>query len=562
MLLLLLLIGMWGALALLLDRRLMQFFQIEEYDNRRFLRWVAQHAGFFLKQPTLVLLALVVAGTAIDLATTGSSIGGVLLGALWLAGGVTLYVLISRRKTQIKKPLVYTQRVKRILGVTLAVQLLLPLVYLLWYGAQGGAWLLPAPLPRSQRSIVDNMGVALALAVLATPLALVAANLLLAPFEAAMRRKYARMARAVLDQRKAVALAITGSYGKTSTKDMLATMLEMRYRVIKTPQSYNTLMGICTIINRGDIEPQHDYFVVEAGAYTTGEIASIVRLTRPQVGVLTAVGPQHLERFGTIEHVARAKYEIMADLPADGLGVFNADDDRVYALAQQTSHVPVALYGFRQHLDELTTRAEDIHVTPQGTRFTLVYTPTGECATVQTRLLGMHTVSNLLAAATVALHCGVPLPDVARAINHLQPTPHRLELKPGAGGTIILDDAYNSNPVGARNALDVLAMFTQGQRILVTPGFVEMGALEAVENRKLGEAAAAACDYALLVGGTARTNPIREGLLQGGFAAERIIQVDALQEGITHLHSITHPGDTILLLNDLPDTYEVVAAVR
>lgn len=560
MLLLVLLIGVWGAVALQLDRRLMQFFQIEEYDNRRFLRWSAQHAGFFLKQPALIVLGLVLLGTAIDLATTGNRSSGILLGGLWLAGGGAISYLTSRRKTQIKKPLVYTQRVKRILAVTLIVQLALPLIYLLWYVAQSGAWLLPAPLPTSQRSVVDNLGVALALGAVASPLALVVANILLAPFEAALRRKFARMARAALDQRKAVALAITGSYGKTSTKDMLAAMLEMRYRVAKTPQSYNTLMGVCKIINRGDVQPQHDYFVVEAGAYTTGEIADIVRLTRPQVGVLTAIGPQHLERFGTIENIARAKYEIMADLPADGLGVFNADDERVYALAQQTSHVPVALYGFRQHLDQLTTRAEEIQVTPQGTSFTIVYTPTGECAPVQTRLLGMHTVSNLLAAATVALHCGVPLPDVARAISRMQPTPHRLELKPGAGGTTILDDAYNSNPVGARNALEVLAMFTHGQRILVTPGFVEMGEIEAAENQHLGEAAATACDHAILVGGATRTDPIRAGLVQGGLPPERIKQVDSLQEGIGYLHRITRAGDTILLLNDLPDTYELVAA--
>jgi UDP-N-acetylmuramoyl-tripeptide--D-alanyl-D-alanine ligase len=560
MLLLLLVIGVWGALALELDRRLMQFFQIEEYDNRRFLRWAKQHAGFFLRLPILLTLALWLLSFALDTLTAGTAIGSLLLGGLWLTAGAVLLVLTRRRKTQIKKPLVYTDRVKRILAVTLVVQLLLPLLYLLWYLAQGGAWLVPAPLPISQRSIVDNLGMAVSVGVLLTPLALVLANLLLAPFEAAMRAKYARMARAVLDQRKAVALAITGSYGKTSTKDILAEMLAMRYNVVKSPQSYNTLMGICKIINRGDVQPHHDYFVVEAGAYTTGEIASIVQLVRPQVGVITAIGPQHLERFGTVENVAKAKYEIMSSLPADGLAVFNADDERAYALARQTTHVPVALYGFRQHHNELTTRADEVHVSAQGTGFTLTYAPTGECVAVQTRLLGLHTVSNILAAATVALHCGVPLPDVAQAISRLEPTPHRLELKPGAGGTIILDDAYNSNPVGARNALDVLRMFTQGQRILVTPGFVELGPIEAAENRTLGMAAATACDYAILVGGAARTDPIRDGLVQAGFTPERIFQVDSLQAGIAHLHRITHAGDAILLLNDLPDTYELVAA--
>lgn len=563
MLLLAGLIALWLVLALRQTHHYLHFFQLEEYDNSRFQEWIVHHFWFFSRDMCWIgLAANLVSVLLITLHGVGLLASGLytslLMTAAWLVCGGYLLATHWKTRTQVKKPLVYTQRAKRLLGVAGVLQLLLLLVLTGLF-----TLVLPSlsPLPGIPDAFVlYSVGLAALLLALSAPAWLILSNIVLHPFEAALRRKFVRMARARLDKTQAVAIGITGSYGKTSTKDMLAAMLATRCSTVKTPQSYNTLMGVCKIINRGDVQPEHEYFVVEAGAYTTGEIADIVDLVEPTIGVLTAIGPQHLERFGSIEAVAKAKYEIMAHLPPNGLGVFNADDERVYALAQQTSHVPVALYGFRQHQDELATRAEDVRMSPEGMRFVLVDCRSSQRVPVQTRLLGMHTVSNLLAAATVALHCGVTLDQIARAIHELPPTPHRLELKRGAGGTVILDDAYNANPVGARNALDVLAMFEQGQRILMTPGFIEMGPLEAEENQRLGEAAAAACDYGILVGTRQRTDPIKTGMLAAGFAPDRIVQVPALQEGITRLHSITRPGDTVLLLNDLPDTYELVAA--
>ncbi|NJO05017.1 MAG: UDP-N-acetylmuramoyl-tripeptide--D-alanyl-D-alanine ligase [Chloroflexaceae bacterium] len=565
MLLLALIIIVWLVLAFRMTHHFLQFFQIEEYDNQRFQAWAGRNFWFF--NQAIIWLYLVLASLnvlavilVLFLPALSPVFVSIFLILLWGAAGIYLIVTHWKTRTQVKKALVYTQRARRLLVVAWVVQALLPIAFvgLIW-GVQVASYV-PTTEWLPDAFAIFSAAASVALSTVLAPYWLIVANILLAPFEAAMRNRYRTMAQARLHKTSAVAIGITGSYGKTSTKDIIAALLETRYSVVKSPQSYNTLMGICKIINRGDVQPQHEYFVVEAGAYTTGEIASIVTLVKPKVGVLTAIGPQHLERFGTIEAIAKAKYEIMAGLPPNGLGVFNADDERVYALAKQAGHVPVALYGFRQHLAELTTIAEDVRMSPEGMCFTVVYRPTGERADVRTRLLGMHTVSNLLAAITVALHCGVPLAQIVRTIAALAPTPHRLELKSGAGGTTILDDAYNSNPVGACNALEVLGMFTQGQRILVTPGFIELGPLEAEENHRLGAAAASTADYAILVGVAQRTDPIKEGLLAAGFAAERIMQVPGLQEGIIQLRSITRPGDTVLLLNDLPDTYELVAA--
>jgi UDP-N-acetylmuramoyl-tripeptide--D-alanyl-D-alanine ligase len=405
-----------------------------------------------------------------------------------------------------------------------------------------------------------TVGMLSAASALLAPITLVLANLLLYPVEALLRQRYINMARARLRSQthNTTIIGITGSYGKTSTKDILTHILGTRYRVSKTPKSFNTLMGICKSINDGDLRPGDNYFVAELGAYIPGEIRRLAQLLKPKVGVLTAVGPQHLERFGSIENVARAKYELIEALPADGLAVFNADNDICYRLARGTHHVPVALYGIEKHPDEVYLRAEGMQVTREGLRFTMVRPQTGEKVAVRTRLLGRHQVSNILAASTVALWAGLTLNDIAAAIAMIQPTPHRLELKQGAGGITILDDAYNSNPEGARNALQILSEFRDGKRILVTPGLVELGELEPVENRRLGSHAAGACDVAILVGRD-RTDFIRQGLVESGFPADNVIQVPTLNEAIARLRAIASPGDTVLLLNDLPDTYELVA---
>jgi UDP-N-acetylmuramoyl-tripeptide--D-alanyl-D-alanine ligase len=215
------------------------------------------------------------------------------------------------------------------------------------------------------------------------------------------------------------------------------------------------------------------------------------------------------------------------------------------------------MYGVERHLDEVDLRGVDFSMTTDGMEFTLVRSRTGESVRCRTQLLGRHNVSNTLAASLVALHLGLTLEEIAAGLKTLSPVEHRLELKRGLGGLVILDDAYNSNPDGARNALEVLSMFKGRRRILITPGFVELGEREAIENELLGKTAAASCDTAILVG-LNRTKPIRDGLEQAGATSRQIVVVPTLHDAIAQLRRIASPGDVVLLLNDLPDSYELV----
>lgn len=542
----------WLALGFRSAQRSLHYFQIEEYDNLRFARWALAHLATLSVRPAAAGAVLLLLTLLARLAPP-SALVPPLAAVGWTGAGVALFIAAWRRAVPVKKPLVYTARAKRLLAITVALQLLAPALCLVWVALRPGVSLLVPSL-----SAVALLGGVVAAVVSLTPFFLPLANIVAYPLEAALRRRFIRSAEAKLRALHPTVIGITGSYGKTSTKDILAELLGTKYQVAKTPRSFNTLLGICRVVNGDDLRPQHEYFVAEVGAYIPGEIARLSRLLRPKIGIITAIGPQHLERFGSLEAVAKAKYELIQALPQDGLAVLNADDERCRQLARTTTHVPVALYGVRAApLEDLFLSAQDQSLTKEGVEFTLIRPDTGERQRCQTRLLGDHSISNILAAATVALHCGLSLAEIAGAVKRLSPVPHRLELKRGAGGVTILDDAYNSNPIGARNALQVLSMFNGGQRILVTPGFVELGPIEQEENRRLGETAAQACDVAILVG-IDRTRPIREGLLQGGFPADNIVSVAALHEGIVQLRARAKPGDTVLLLNDLPDIYELV----
>jgi UDP-N-acetylmuramoyl-tripeptide--D-alanyl-D-alanine ligase len=251
-----------------------------------------------------------------------------------------------------------------------------------------------------------------------------------------------------------------------------------------------------------------------------------------------------------------AKYELIAALPSDGLAVFNNDDANCRQLADSTTHVSVARFGIDTGSTSLDVWADAVVQSPSGLQFT-VHTADGQSREFATQLFGRHNVSNILAGVCVARHIGMSLEACAAAVGTLRPTPHRLSVTRTDAGATIIDDSFNSNPVGAHEALAVLRGFTTGKRILVTPGMIELGSVEVEENRKLGQAAASSCDYAILVG-PARTQPILDGLVAESFPMDRIRTVRDLGQATLALEEILQPGDTVLFENDLPDLYSEV----
>ena len=386
---------------------------------------------------------------------------------------------------------------------------------------------------------------------------------ILSPFEASIQRRYLSDARRILNEINPLVIGITGSYGKTGTKEMLTAMLAEKYSVFCPPGSYNTLMGITRVI-REQLRPFHEIFVVEMGAYRIGSIARLCRLVEPMHGIITTIGIQHLERFKTQEAIRIAKSELIGALPENGIAVLNGDDPACRDIGAAFRGKVVY---FRMEDNGIADRnvcatgiptvlVQYLKVGSEGSDFDIVY-PDGESSHVHLSLLGRSAVANGAAAAAMADQLGVPRRKIVRVLAGMPHVKHRLEPIRREDGIIVLDNAFNSNPIGAKNALEVLATAKDGRRILVTPGMIELGALEEEANYEFGRQAAAACDLAVLVG-VKRVEPIRRGLLDSGFKADNIWVVQSLNEGLDRLGSYLKPGDTMLLENDLPDQYSSV----
>ena len=525
----------WSVYGARLLRRSLQMLQLEGYQTARFVRW-------WLRRPTRITPTRQAAGSTAGLllASLAAARPGkwTLLALLgWSVLGV--YLARETRFPPAKKPLVFTARARRLVAGEALIGLALAACSL--------------RLSKGVRLRAPGAAVPLSAASLVTPLITAAANLLLFPLEEALRRFYLRDAAAKLRRRRLTVVAVAGSYGKTSTKEFIATILSARYAVLKPPGSHNTPMGLSRVI-REQLTPEHEIFVAELGDWVPGDIALLCRLLRPKVGVLTTIGPEHLERFKTMERVVASKFELLEALPPDGTAVINQDDEAVRRLGDHTPAARVMRYGL--HDQAAQVRARDIHTTRGGLQFIVQADGHGEAA-FNVAVLGRHNVANLLAATTTALALGMSLEEIAEAAGRIEPVEHRLQPIRGEGGVLVIDDAFNSNPRGAAAALEVLAELESpaaSRRILVTPGMVELAEREFEENRDFGRQAARVCDEVILVG-QERAAPLVAGLRDEGFPAERLHVASDLAEATARLRTLVRAGDIVLFENDLPDTY-------
>ena len=379
------------------------------------------------------------------------------------------------------------------------------------------------------------------------PFIVALAGLLALPIERLIFHLYFKDAeKKLLENPRLIRIGITGSYGKTSTKFILAEILSQKYNVLATPASFNTPMGVTRII-RERLTPAHQVFIGEMGARHVGEIKELSNLVHPTIGILTAVGPQHLDTFKTLERIEKTKYELIDALPQDGLAVFLNDDGIVNKLYEKTQK-PKMLAG-KEGADAW---ASGVSVSPQGSHF-ILHLGDWEPFECTTPLLGRHNISNILAACCVAKHLGLNREQIKRGIQQVKPVEHRLQLLKTAGGVTVIDDAFNTNPTSSKEALKVLSS-VPGRRVIVTPGMVELGAEEARYNEEFGQAMADAVDVAVLVG-KRHTEPIQKGLKEKGVPAENIHVVGSLDEAIQVVNGILRPGDVVMYENDLPDHY-------
>lgn len=515
-------------------RQALHLFQLSSYQDASYLKSVQAHKKDFSGAKRILPCLLMVLGSL-----SFSSMP-------WLTlAGTLLYLLLNRPK-KAKKPLVYTARVKRLLccaGV-LALLWLGLLYYVSICLLTAGVYRDSAGLLRLSLFLPATAG---ALTILFQHRLILLCNDLIYPLEHAISQHYYKDARKILDAMPDLTvIGITGSYGKTSTKYFLERLLSLQYNVYMTPGNYNTTLGVVRAVREG-LRPTHEVFLCEMGARHIGDIEEICQLVKPSMGIVTSVGPQHLDTFGSLSNVLSTKLELAAAVRDKGPVFLNFDSVPLALHAPLQQVISYGQEGVHYHLTNLS-------VDENGSRFT-IEAPDGQRQSFSTRLLGYANVQNICGAIAVAHTMGISLERLAPAVRQLEGAPHRLQLIRKNGLTII-DDAYNSNPAGAKNALDTLAL-CRGNRIVITPGLVELGAQELEFNQELGKQAAPCCNFLITVGEQPRTEAIRQGAREAGLHREHILSAKTVQEAMAMAQSLSAPeeGRFVLLLNDLTDNY-------
>jgi UDP-N-acetylmuramoyl-tripeptide--D-alanyl-D-alanine ligase len=486
----------------------------------------------------------------VSLAGAAVAVAGAALAFWWPAAGLVTAVVVAAGPPRLglrgrTSPLAWTRRLRTLAAVTAGLAAVAVLAAVITAGVTGAGPVVAAAVALVVPLLVD-LGCAIT-----------------GPFERAAAHTHVRQARERLRRVGPAVVAITGSYGKTGTKGYAAHLLAGSKVVVASPASFNNRAGLARAVNENLAEGT-EVFVAEMGTYGPGEIAELCSWLAPDIAVITAIGPVHLERFGNEERIVEAKAEILEGAET---AVLNIDDPRLAVLADRFEE-----RGGRVRRVSETEPGADVSVRahPGGAGGLTLFVDGAEVAGVPdgTR------PGNVACAVAVALEIGVPVEEIARRVGSLPTAAHRLETTVGAGGFVVLDDTYNANPAGARAALAELARSAPApaRRVVVTPGMVELGPVQAEENISFARAVAEVADDLVVVG---RTN--RAALLAGartvgeggrsddgeggrsddrsGGPALRWMVVDRRDQAVAWVRDHLGTGDVVLYENDLPDHY-------
>lgn len=501
--------------------RCVHIFQMERYQLPVYNQWLSRNREQHFRKNVLTGFAAAVLSWYLPILlslfssveSTRTAIANWLTLIAYLA--VTTVYTVRELKTPEKKPLVLTMRARRLFGalgvlytalVLLLVLLKLP-PYFVYAGIPYVMWL---------------------------------AGRIMDPVEEHINAGFYEEARQKLRGRKdLIKIGITGSYGKTLTKFILKELLSSKYEVLATPASFNTAMGISRVVN-DQLEDKHQVFIAEMGAQHVGDIKHLVKLVRPQYGMITSIGTQHLDSFGSIANIVDTKYELIEGLPEDGVAFFAADSgyaDRLFAKCPREKYNACV-----EQPEGCSMRASQLSVNAEGTHFLL------ECADggkvwCTTRLLGRYNVQNIALASALAHRLGLSMEEIAEGIARLQPFEKKLQLIPG--DRINIDDTLNADPNGAADALNVLAEFS-GRRAIVTPGFPVKDAKASEVNYAFGVQMQGCVDVVVLVGEKKKVRPIAKGLLSTGFPKNGIYLALDMNDAEDLLDEILSDGDTVL----------------
>ncbi len=446
------------------------------------------------------------------------------------------YVFINnRRKETYKLPLKYTARIKRLI-ITNNILYLLP-VLITWLSFDYDCYNL------------GTLYLVLGFVSYINLFIVLLSNFLNRPVEKLVGKYFENKAKNKLASMNTMdVIGVTGSYGKTSTKNILHDILSVKYNVFKTPANYNTPFGLMITINE-HLDKYNDYFIAEMGACKKGEIKELCDLVCPKYGILTKVGLAHLETFGSEEAIQHTKFELIESLPSDGVGILNGDDPKQlnYKIKNDCEIIWIGIDN-----KKVDCYAKDLVLTHKGTKFTAVFPKEDKEYEFETKLLGKNNIYNILGGIALGHKLKISIKDLQKAVKRVAPIEHRLSMTKYFDINII-DDAYNSNPDGCKMALEVLNMMP-GKHIIVTPGMIEVGAKEYEVNKEFGRQIAANTDEVILIG-EEKTKPIHEGLIEMNYPKERIHILNDVMDAFPLMMKLKENETYVLLENDLPDSF-------
>ncbi len=493
----------------------MHMFQLNSYFLKKQINWIKKNNKKIIFQNLIIIIATI-------LFISNNIIYNV-LGAILL--GISIIYNIPKKKSKVTFKI--TNRVKRMFITEI---LLILIIILINYN--------------------NYIFIKLSVLNILAPIICVIANFINYPIEYIIRKKYINEAKKILkNMPDLIVIGITGSYGKTSVKNFLEKILEKKYEVLNTPKNYNTTMGVVKTI-RENLKPTHQVFICEMGATKPKDIKEICDIVHPKLGIITSIGPQHLESFKSIDNIIKTKFEL-ADSVKENNGMIFLNYDNEY-LSKQKINQKCITYGIKKGLDY---NAINISSSSRGSTFTMIDKNSNQEIEFKTKLIGSHNVINIVGAIAIGNYLGIPLIDIVPQVKSLKNVEHRLQLFSHERLDII-DDSYNSNPVSSKSAIDTLAQF-EGTKIIVTPGLIELGNDEEKYNMELGKYATNFCDYIFLVN-SKQSQYILKGINSTNYDKKKIFNVNSPQEAINKILNLNVNGKiTVLLENDLPDNYNI-----
>ena len=506
-----------------ITRHGLHILQLENYYISRYAKWMKRCIGKVLSIKTIILLLIPSILIIASIKNNKLLLAGLIIEIL-----VLMYLIVSFKKQKEKKAFVVTARIRRVYTTYLVLfAILVALANMLNY---------KIVLP------IANVCAMFAY------IFVIIVTVINKPIEGYIRYGFCRKAKTKLKEIPGLkVIGVTGSYGKTSTKYAVSTILSQKYNTLMTPESFNTTMGVVRTINE-KLSPMHHLFVCEMGAKYVGDIKEITDIVAPKYGVLTAIGPQHLDTFKSLENVSKAKLELVGALPKDtGIAFVNWEDENIRKVKFDKT---IVKYGLSEDADYYAT---NIETGERGSTFDVVI-PGKEPIKIKTKLLGKLNILNVVSAVAVADKLGLSPEEIKVGAKYLKAVPHRLELRQNPNGCIIIDDAYNSNIKGATMALEVLKSFENRKRILITPGIVDLGDKANEINKELGKKAAESSDFIILVGAK-QAIPIFEGIQEMKYPKQNVYIANNLEDALMKMNQIIDSNSVVLLENDLPDNY-------